>query len=51
MKKRKLDASCVMALFIFFISLQAAKAAPIDDLIVGAKQEGIRSVYQLPLTT
>ena len=36
---------CITALFIVVGSIQMARGAPIDELIAGAKKEGIIELY------
>ena len=45
MKQRRFNGSWVMALFAALVSFEPAKAAPIDDLIAGAKKEGVIELY------
>ena len=45
MKKGKFKGSCIIALSMIMISFQMATGAPIDDLIAGAKKEGVIELY------
>ena len=45
MKQRRLAVSRIVALLILVISCPAVQAAPIDDLIAGAKKEGVLELY------
>ena len=45
MKNWRSTGSGVMALLIVIGLVRAAKAAPVDDLIAGAKKEGIIELY------
>ena len=45
MKKGKFQGSCIIALSMIMISFQMATGAPIDDLIAGAKKEGVIELY------
>jgi len=44
-QKAKFAVSCILALFFIVSSFQAAQSAPIDDLIAGARKEGILELY------
>lgn len=45
MKKWQFGALCIMALLIVMVAFQVTEGAPIDDLIAGAKKEGVLELY------
>jgi ABC-type Fe3+ transport system substrate-binding protein len=44
-QRAKFAVSCILALFFIVSSFQTAHSAPVDDLIAGAKKEGIIELY------
>jgi iron(III) transport system substrate-binding protein len=44
-QRAKFAVSCILALFFIVSSFQAAHSAPVDDLIAGAKKEGVLELY------
>jgi iron(III) transport system substrate-binding protein len=44
-KKWRFGALCIMALLIVMVAFQVTEGAPIDDLIAGAKKEGVLELY------
>ena len=45
MNQWRFNGSCITALFIVVGSIQTARGAPIDELIAGAKKEGVIELY------
>ncbi|HEX4991073.1 MAG TPA: hypothetical protein VFW91_20005, partial [Candidatus Binatia bacterium] len=45
MNQWRFNGSCITALFIVVGSIQMARGAPIDELIAGAKKEGVIELY------